>query len=403
MQVRVENGLAGDGAVRQVQVHTVDTQRGAAQGFGQGTRRSHHRRRILRFERRQIGGVHMRNDQEVTPGDGVDVEESRHLIIAVHDVSLRFAADDPAKDALRIERHAGEVVILPPRGRPQGFEEGRGEARELPGSYAPRPSVERPMGGRGVKASGKLVLAFAGIKYCALDHALPGMTPSFRPHGILSSVTPVTSAALMILAVALYGVLHSWLASLSAKALARRLFGPSADRFYRLAFNTVGAITLLPLLAFTAWQPGRPLYSVPPPFTWLFLAGQAAALAVIGLGLLQTGPSHFLGVRQLLEPAGGTERNPPPLTTGGLYRYVRHPLYTAGFVFLWMTPVMTSTLLSLYLGFSLYLYVGSLFEERRLLLEFGADYQAYQRKVPRLFPGWPRRRPDSTTSSGRSA
>jgi protein-S-isoprenylcysteine O-methyltransferase Ste14 len=207
----------------------------------------------------------------------------------------------------------------------------------------------------------------------------------------------------MILAVALYGALHSWLASLSAKRLARRLFGPSADRVYRLAYNVVGAITLLPLLAFTAWQPGRPLYSVPFPFTWLFLAGQAAALAVIGLGLLQTGPSRFLGVRQLLEPAGDPTENPPPLTTGGLYRYVRHPLYTAGFVFLWMTPVMTSTLFALYLGLSLYLYIGSLFEERRLLLEFGAAYQAYQQKAPRLFPRWPRRRPDSTTSASRSA
>jgi protein-S-isoprenylcysteine O-methyltransferase Ste14 len=68
-----------------------------------------------------------------------------------------------------------------------------------------------------------------------------------------------------------------------------------------------------------------------------------------------------------------------------------------------MTPVMTSTLFALYLGLSLYLYIGSLFEERRFLLEFGAAYQAYQQKVPRLFPGWPRRSPDSTTSAGRSA
>jgi protein-S-isoprenylcysteine O-methyltransferase Ste14 len=203
----------------------------------------------------------------------------------------------------------------------------------------------------------------------------------------------------MALATAAYGALHSWLASLQAKRLARRRFGPSADRFYRLAFNVVGVITLLPLLAFVAWQPGRHLYGVSPPFTWLFLAGQAAALAVIALGLFQTDAWHFLGVRQLLEPAGG----PPALTTGGLYGYVRHPLYTAGFVFLWLTPVMTSTLLALYLGLSLYLYLGSVFEERRLLLEFGAPYQAYQGNVPRLVPTLRRRRPHGTTSARPSA
>jgi protein-S-isoprenylcysteine O-methyltransferase Ste14 len=211
-------------------------------------------------------------------------------------------------------------------------------------------------------------------------------------------MTPALSAAVILVATAAYGALHSWLASLSTKRQARRHFGPVGDRFYRLAYNVAGAITLLPLLAFTAWQPGRPLYRFPPPITWLFLAGQLAALAVIGFGVLQTGPAHFLGLRQLLDP---TEA-PPRLTTGGLYRYVRHPLYTAGFVFLWLTPVMTSTLFALYLGLSLYLYIGSLFEERRLMLEFGAAYQAYQRQVPRLVPKWPGRRPPPGASAGPS-
>jgi protein-S-isoprenylcysteine O-methyltransferase Ste14 len=187
----------------------------------------------------------------------------------------------------------------------------------------------------------------------------------------------------MILAVALYGALHSWLAGLPAKRLARRLFGASADRLYRLTYNIVGAIMLLPLLGFTAWQPGLRLYTVPPPTVWLFLAGQTAAVAVIALGLLQTDVWHFLGLRQL---AGPSDEQPPTLITRGLYRYVRHPLYSAGLVFLWLTPVMTSTLLALYLGLSLYLYIGSVFEERRLRLEFGQAYLEYQRRVPRLVP-----------------
>jgi protein-S-isoprenylcysteine O-methyltransferase Ste14 len=35
---------------------------------------------------------------------------------------------------------------------------------------------------------------------------------------------------------------------------------------------------------------------------------------------------------------------------------------------------------------SVYLYVGTFFEERRLVREFGDDYRAYQRQVPRLIP-----------------
>jgi protein-S-isoprenylcysteine O-methyltransferase Ste14 len=196
-------------------------------------------------------------------------------------------------------------------------------------------------------------------------------------------MSPASAAALELLGVVAYGALHSWLASLQAKRLARQLLGPSVDRFYRLGFNLVGAITLLPLLALAAWQPGWRMYAVPPPLLWLFLAGQVVALAVIGLGLLQTDAWHFLGLRQLTQVS---DPAPPPLVTTGFYRYVRHPLYTAGFVFLWLTPVMTSTLLVLYAGLSLYLYVGSLFEERRLIVEFGPSYREYQRRVPRLIP-----------------
>lgn len=212
-------------------------------------------------------------------------------------------------------------------------------------------------------------------------------------------MSPSAAAVAILLATAAYGALHSALASLPAKDAARRLLGPSADRFYRLGYNVVGGITLLPLLAFTVWQPGRSLYTVSPPLVYLFLSGQAAALVVIALGLLQTGPAHFLGLRQLVTKT----EEPPRLTTGGLYRFVRHPLYTAGFVFLWLTPVMTSTLLTLFVGLSIYLYVGSLFEEERLLREFGAPYRAYQKQVPRLLPRWPGRRVTATEPNPPSA
>jgi protein-S-isoprenylcysteine O-methyltransferase Ste14 len=47
---------------------------------------------------------------------------------------------------------------------------------------------------------------------------------------------------------------------------------------------------------------------------------------------------------------------------------------------------MTLNLLTTYILFSFYFYIGSFFEERRLLAEFGAAYQAYQQRVPRLIP-----------------
>jgi methanethiol S-methyltransferase len=189
--------------------------------------------------------------------------------------------------------------------------------------------------------------------------------------------------AFALLAVALYAALHSWLASLRVKAMARRLLGPTADRMYRLGFNIVGVLTLMPVLAVPLVEPGRPLYAFSMPWAGILLAGQAGAAIVVLIGVSQTDPWHFLGVRQLAEGESG---RPATLVTTGLYRYVRHPLYTAGAAFLWLTPIMTTTLLALYAAFTAYLYLGSLHEERRLRAEYGEAYADYQRRVPRMIP-----------------
>jgi protein-S-isoprenylcysteine O-methyltransferase Ste14 len=194
----------------------------------------------------------------------------------------------------------------------------------------------------------------------------------------------VTSPWIILLAVALYGILHSLLASKSAKALAQHWLGASAERGYRLAYNLFAGVSLLPVLALPVLLPDRELYRIPSPWSYLALAIQGLALLALLVGLWQTGLWSFLGLEQLTRPAGSGDSR---LVVIGLYRWVRHPLYTAGLVFLWFTPIMTVNLLALYIGLSLYLVIGAYFEERRLLREFGADYAEYQRRTPMLVPG----------------
>lgn len=193
--------------------------------------------------------------------------------------------------------------------------------------------------------------------------------------------------ALSILALAgffaVYAVLHSILAGLPAKNLARRAFGPAADRWYRLVYNIVAVVTLLPLFPMLALLPDRTLYIVPSPWRWLMIAGQLLAVAGLGITLLQTNPWRFAGLAQLFADkpeAGGS------LVVRGFYCRVRHPLYFFSLLFLWLTPAMTANLLVTYTLFTLYFYTGSIFEERRLEQEFGPAYRAYQQQVPRLVP-----------------
>ncbi len=192
----------------------------------------------------------------------------------------------------------------------------------------------------------------------------------------------------ILLACALYGVIHSVLASTTLKAWAERQAGPGAyRRFYRLFFVAVALITSLPLLALAGLLPDRLIYAIPAPWLWLTLSLQALALMLLMVGVLQTGALTFVGIRQLFESAHPGGPVPEKLVVNGLYRWVRHPLYTASFVLLWLAPRMTWNLLALAIGLSAYMLIGTLFEEQKLVQQFGKDYLDYRRRTPRVIPG----------------
>ncbi len=182
----------------------------------------------------------------------------------------------------------------------------------------------------------------------------------------------------------LWGVVHSLLASHAAKDISARVFGPPAtNRFYRFGYNVFSLISFLPLLVLLVSLPDQPLYRIPAPWLYLTLFVQALSAVALLVGVLQTGVWEFIGLSQLGQAENSAK---PQLTTGGLYHYVRHPLYTAGLVFLWLTPEMTINRLALWSIMSLYLGIGAYFEERKLLREFGQQYADYKTRTPMLIP-----------------
>jgi protein-S-isoprenylcysteine O-methyltransferase Ste14 len=186
------------------------------------------------------------------------------------------------------------------------------------------------------------------------------------------------------MAVLSYGLLHTLLASQRIKNLARQWLGPNTDRWYRLVYNFIAIITLLPILLLPILLIDQEIYRIPFPWIIITLSIQLLAVIVLFIGMKQTGITSFIGLRQLLLPE---DTSPPRLVTDGLYRYVRHPLYTAGLVFIWLIPIMTWNLLALIIGLSVYVITGAYFEERKLLLEFGDAYAEYRRHTPMLVPG----------------
>ena len=186
-----------------------------------------------------------------------------------------------------------------------------------------------------------------------------------------------------------FGALHSFLAAGRGQTLLARAFGPGT----RLAYNVIALLHLGAVWAF-----GFTLGSGSGRFAFApgVLAGlqlmTLAGVALLYFAFREFDAARFIGVRQLRQRIPpGAEGEHEPLVTGGLHRYVRHPLYSAGFMILWGLVRDPLSLATAIWG-SLYLVIGAYFEERKLRRLYGTAYDDYSRRVPPFSP-WPRPRP----------
>jgi protein-S-isoprenylcysteine O-methyltransferase Ste14 len=134
----------------------------------------------------------------------------------------------------------------------------------------------------------------------------------------------------------------------------------------------------------TRWEVEEPL-----PY-WLPLRVVGAALLAFGLVVLLDAFARF--VREGLgtpAPVAPTEH----LVVGGLYRYVRNPMYLAvGTIIVGQALLLGQLILIPYaalFGLAVWTFVRR-YEEPTLVRQFGAEYEEYRRAVPAW---WPRSTP----------
>jgi len=136
-----------------------------------------------------------------------------------------------------------------------------------------------------------------------------------------------------------------------------------------------------------AWGFRRSLTAVPWVPSAAAVARTAGIVLLLGLSLLLV----FAAVRRLGKQWSLTARvlESHRLVTDGPYRFVRHPIYTAMLGMLLATGLALSRPAGLLVGVILY-SVGTrtrIGAEERLLREtFGADYEAYVRRVGAFLP-----------------
>ena len=196
---------------------------------------------------------------------------------------------------------------------------------------------------------------------------------------------------LLALAWAAYCTLHSAMISETATGFLKRRLGDSF-RFYRLFFNSVAMLTLVPVLwfahslrqdAFFRWEGA-----------WLV---RRYLLLACGIVLVVAGARHyslgqFLGISQLRGTSSGGMAAGGGIDASGVLGLVRHPWYTAVVLLLWAGDLDVATLVGNTV-LTVYIVVGTLLEERKLVHEFGDAYRSYQERVSMFVPlKWARER-----------
>ena len=183
----------------------------------------------------------------------------------------------------------------------------------------------------------------------------------------------------------LWCALHSGMISMTATRYVKRWFGRQY-RAYRLIFNLVALVTVIPVVVFEHSLRGPLL------FRWQgFLIIFQVILLLSAVLLFVAGARHydllqFSGVRQIMT---GLSHNAltegGELDTSGILQITRHPWYLGAILFIWtrhldLSALITNTILTLYL------VVGTVLEERKLLIEYGENYRRYQKSVSMLIP-----------------
>lgn len=196
--------------------------------------------------------------------------------------------------------------------------------------------------------------------------------------------------ALLAAYIIFFAFLHSLTAANFFKAGVKRALGEGKyERYYRFFYVLLSGITLLPLI--WLWLIPRKssglIYAVPFPYAVLFYAVMLSGIGIALAAGLQLEPLSHVGIAQLFgakKEVGKEEKK--ALITGGAYGISRHPMYLGGMLLLWGNPNMYRADIVLNLLFTAYFAVGALLEEKKLVAEFGEEYENYKKEVPMFVP-----------------
>jgi protein-S-isoprenylcysteine O-methyltransferase Ste14 len=111
--------------------------------------------------------------------------------------------------------------------------------------------------------------------------------------------------------------------------------------------------------------------------------------AAVAIGMIPAFYALFQAIGNNISPTEATRAN-HQLITSGPYRWIRHPLYTFGTIFVLALAVLTTLwwLALVFLPALLMLLWRVRYEEANLIARFGDEYRVYMQRTGRFLPKW---------------
>lgn len=160
--------------------------------------------------------------------------------------------------------------------------------------------------------------------------------------------------------------------------------------FYRLIYNFISLISFS-LFLYCSPSIGQNVYKFEKPYSYIFFLPFIVGLLGIYHSSKNISLNEFIGISQvkryMTNKYSVTDLDEKmTLRIEGPYKYSRHPIYFFSIIILLSFPEMTVSRLVIIICIIIYFYIGSIFEEKKLVEVFGEQYIDYQKNVNRIIP-----------------
>lgn len=195
--------------------------------------------------------------------------------------------------------------------------------------------------------------------------------------------------AIIVFLFLLFGISHTILASNKIK---RKIVDSIGNQiaFYRIFYNFSSLIIFAAIYELSP-KPDKVIYDLTFPYDIVMFVIQIFCVFGLLWSLKYVDGKEFVGLSQIKRFINGTYDKTEldehkTLVIKGPYKFSRHPIYLFSILFLLFRPTMDLFYAVFLICIIAYFYIGSIYEERKLIEQFGEIYINYKKSVSRIFP-----------------